>query len=102
MVLLRARTVVWRFFIISWLALMLAGLGAATQRWPALHQVAGSWPRPVAATLWAGLLLAFLTDHNVRVTPPLAGMSSDSAVLAYRDWLSGAATPIHDRKQRLH
>lgn len=96
---LRARTAVLLLFIIGGLGLLLAGLGAGARRWPALHGLAAGWPRPVAALLWAGLLLAFLTDHNVRVTHALAGVGSNTVVLAYRDWLSGDAAR-YDQQQR--
>ncbi|MDQ2770022.1 MAG: hypothetical protein M3Y54_05920, partial [Bacteroidota bacterium] len=96
---LRARTAVLLLFIIGGLGLLLAGLGAGARRWPALHGLAAGWPRPVAALLWAGLLLAFLTDHNVRVTHALAGIGSNTVVLAYRDWLSGDAAR-YDQQQR--
>ena len=96
---LRARAVVWLFFLIGWLALLLAALGAATRHWPPLQRLATGWPLPVAAALWAGLLLAFFTDHNVRLKHSLAGVESNNVVLAYRDWLSGAAAR-YDQQQR--
>ena len=96
---LRARTVVWLGFIVGGLALLLAGLGAATRRWPALQGVAAGWPRPVAAALWGVLLIVFLTDHNARLSRALIGVGSNAVVLAYRDWLSGDATR-YDQQQR--
>ena len=96
---LRARAVVWLLFLVGWLALVLAAAGAATQRWPLLQHVAAGWPRPVAAALWAGLLLAFLTDHNVRLMHAVAGVGSNNVVLAYRDWLSGAAARYNQQQQ---
>lgn len=96
---LRARAVVWLFFLVGWLALVLAALGAAVRRWPVLPHVATGWPRPVVAALWAGGLLAFVTDHNVRLVHAVAGVGSNNVVLAYRDWLSGAAGR-YDQQQR--
>ncbi|WP_460502189.1 hypothetical protein, partial [Hymenobacter agri] len=96
---LRARTAVWLLFLVGWSGLVLASLGAATRRWPGLHGLAAGWPRPVAALLWAGLLLAFGTDHNVRLMHPLAGVGSNAVVVAYRDWLSGDAAR-YDQQQR--
>ena len=40
---LRARAVVWLFFLIGWLALLLAALGAATRHWPPLPAAPGRW-----------------------------------------------------------
>ena len=96
---LRVRAVVWLFFLVGWLALALAALGAASQRWPLLRHVAAGWPRPVAAALWAGLLLFFFTDHNVRLTHAGAGVASNNVVLAYRDWLSGAAARYNQQQR---
>ena len=96
---LRARTSVLLLFILGGLGLLLAMLGAARHRWPVLNQLAAGWPRPVAALLWAGLLLAFFTDHNMRVTHALAGVGSNTVVLAYRDWLSGDATRYNQQQR---
>ena len=88
---LRARTAVYLLFLVGWLVLVLAGLGAARRRWPRLGAGRLAWPRPMAAALWAGLLLSFVTDHNVRVAHASVGAGSNNIVLAYRDWLTGAA-----------
>lgn len=95
---LRARTAVLLLFIIGWLGLLLAGLGYGARRWPVLNRLVVGWPQPVAVLLWAGLLLAFDTDHNVRVTHALAGVGSNAVVMAYRDWLSGDAAR-YDQQQ---
>ena len=56
----------------------------------------GWWPRQpvpayVSVPLGAWLLLAFVTDHNLRLRGPEQLANSNNSVLAYRDWLSGAA-----------
>jgi len=87
---LRARTAVYLLFLVGWLAVVLAGMGWA-QRFRASPKQILTWPRPLAALLWMWLLLSFVTDHNVRVLHTVAGVGSNNVVLAYRDWLSGAA-----------
>lgn len=88
---MRARTAVYLLFLVGWLALVLAGLGWARRHWPGQFTVPAVWSKPMAAALWGVLLLTFVTDHNVRVTRAQAGVGSNNVVLAYRDWLSGAA-----------
>lgn len=46
---------------------------------------------PVRVTMALALLLAFLTDHNERLSPTQTGQGYNTVFQAYRDWLSGDA-----------
>lgn len=89
---LRARASLYLLFLLGWFAGVLCGLVVA-RRTPWLRAVAAQpvWPQPAAALLWAWLLVNLATDHNLRVAHRDLGRASNSAVLAYRDWLSGSA-----------
>ena len=96
---LRARTAVYLLFLVGWLALVLASVGWAGRRGLAQSRAVKAWPLTAGIVLWAWLLVSFATDHNVRVTRANAGLGSNNVVLAYRDWLSGAAGR-YDAQQR--
>ena len=102
---LRARTTVYLLFLVGWVVLLLASVGWAQRRWPVLNALPTNWPPAVAALLWGWLLLSFVTDHNVRVERASMGQGSNSIVLAYRDWLSGAGkqynAQLRERYQQL-
>ncbi|GAA3987761.1 hypothetical protein GCM10022407_35460 [Hymenobacter antarcticus] len=89
----RARASMYLLFLLGWFAAVLAGLlvARAATWWPVLVAYPGRWPLGAAALLWAGMLLNLVTDHNQRVAHRDLGRASNSAVLAYRDWLSGSA-----------
>ena len=95
---LRARTAVYLLFLLGWLALVVTSLSWAKRQWPGA-QVPTAWSLPVAGLLWGWLLLSFVSDHNVRVEHVNLGRGSNNVVVAYRDWLSGAAGR-YDAQQR--
>ena len=95
---LRARTAVYLLFLLGWLVLVVSSLSWAKWQWPGV-QVPTTWPLPVASLLWGWLLLSFVSDHNVRVEHVNLGRGSNNVIVAYRDWLSGAAGH-YDAQQR--
>jgi hypothetical protein len=88
----RARASMYLLFLLGWFAVVLAGLVTVrTAPWLQALAVRRQWPRPAARLLWGWLLINLATDHNLRVTHSNLGRASNNAVIAYRDWLSGAA-----------
>jgi hypothetical protein len=96
---LRARTAVYLMFLVGWLVLVLAGLGWAQRKQRSWGAIPAAWPRPIAALLWAWLLLSFATDRNTRVERANLGRGSNNIVLAYWDWLSGTAARYDTQQQ---
>ncbi|NVO32644.1 DUF6056 family protein [Hymenobacter lapidiphilus] len=89
----RARAALYLLFLLSWFTVLLATVVVTrSSAWQRRLTTAGSWPRPVAALLWAGLLLNLATDHNLRVTRRDVGRASNNAALAYCDLFSGKAS----------
>lgn len=88
----RARASMYLLFLLGWFAAVLAGLVTARAA-PWLQALAArrQWPRPAVRLLWVWLVINLATDHNLRVAHQDLGRASNNAVLAYRDWLSGAA-----------
>ncbi|QNH62252.1 DUF6056 family protein [Hymenobacter sediminicola] len=85
---LRARNMLYLFFLVGWFLQAHAWIRYL------LHQ--GWWPQQplpayVSVLLGAWLLLAFVTDHNLRLRGPEQLANSNNSVLAYRDWLGGSA-----------
>jgi len=95
---LRARTAVYLLFLLGWLALVVTSLSWTKRQWPGVR-VPAAWPLPVSGLLWGWLLLCFASDHNVRVEHVNLGRGSNNVIVAYRDWLSGAAGR-YDAQQR--
>ena len=85
---LRARNMLYLFFLVGWFL--------QAHAWIRYLLRQGWWPQQplpayVSVLLGAWLLLAFITDHNLRLRGPEQLANSNNSVLAYREWLGGAA-----------
>jgi hypothetical protein len=85
---LRARNMLYLFFLVGWFI--------QAHAWVRYSLRQGWWPEAplpayVPGLLGGWLLLAFVTDHNLRLRGPEQFVHSNNTVLAYREWLGGAA-----------
>jgi Family of unknown function (DUF6056) len=102
---LRARAMLYFVFIISWFTLIINILIYRHQslNHPVTRYIRRSyvWPARLSSILWLWLLIYLATDHNVRLLRENMGQGSNNAIVAYRDWFSGAARSYHaEQNQR--
>ena len=91
---LRVKNLLYLYFLAGWLL----STGAVARRLDA-RTLAVLTAGSVRAGLLGWLLLAFLTDHNARLTHAGLGQQPNTVVQAYRDWLSGDAAQRARRRQ---
>ena len=95
----RARAMLYLVFIISWFTLIINILVHWRQslNHPVTRYIRRShvWPARLSGLLWLWLLIYLATDHNVRLLRESMGQGSNNAIVAYRDWFSGAARSYH-------
>lgn len=100
----RARAMLYFVFIISWFALIINVLIHRHQslNHPVTRYIRRSyvWPARLSSLLWLWLLIYLATDHNVRLLRESMGQGSNNAIVAYRDWFSGAARSYHGEQMR--
>jgi hypothetical protein len=85
---LRARNMLYLFFLVGWFV--------QAHAWVRYFLQQGWWPKApqpvyVSVLLSGWLALAFLTDHNLRLRGSEQLANSNNTILAYREWVSGAA-----------
>ncbi|MCI1188391.1 hypothetical protein MON38_13245 [Hymenobacter sp. DH14] len=94
---LRARSMLYLIFLISWFGLLLTWCCRQAARQHVSPIVSSTNPM---YSLWvAVLVLFFFADYNMQTRAAMLGQGSNNALRAYRQWLSGDAAG-YDAEQR--